>query len=61
MIKARVNHVETEFNVEGSAAVIAIEAEFLMYDLINVLKRTGRTDDFIRSMFEINMKHTKDE
>lgn len=57
MINARVTMKETEFSFKGSAAVISVETGFLMYQLIDTLRETGRSDDFIRAMFEVCMKH----
>lgn len=55
MIKAIVNMKETEFNFKGSADVVTVEAGLLMYELIDILRETGRSDDFIRDTFELCM------
>ena len=57
MLKITINKGKGIFEFEGSDKELAVESGMVMYHLIKNLRKSGRSDEYIRGLFEIVMDH----
>lgn len=56
MLKITVNGDKGTFDFEGSNFEMAMDAGTIMYVLVKYLRKSGRSDAFIRGLFDVVMK-----
>lgn len=61
MLKITINKGKGIFEFEGSDKELAVESGMTMYHLIKNLRNSGRSDDYIRGLFDIVMDHEEKE